>query len=144
MICGKWISLIFKVTNKFSILQCALSQEVKKVEFHVLMKIRFQSSNNQFLVELLAIQQKMILQTLSFLVIIVGFKPKLYLLLICSTMINLHHKLHKLGKEMFSSTQFINIMPITAHLLRSTENISQSLKKGFFTLKEENQSIWMS
>lgn len=101
LICGKWTSLIFKEINKFSILPCVLNQEVKKVEFHVLIKIKSQLLKKQFLVESHVIKQKIKHLTLSFLVIIVGFRPKHYQQLTCSIMINSHHKQHKFGNEMF-------------------------------------------
>lgn len=142
MICGKWTLLTFREIHKFSILPCAFNPEVKKVEFHVLMKIKSPSSNKQFLVESHAIKQKIKLQTLSFHVIIVGLRLKHSLQLIYWIMISLHHKQLKLGKEMSLLTQFINIMLIMAPLLKSTESTSQSLKMDFSMFQEESQLIW--
>lgn len=144
LICGKWTSLIFKEINKFSILPCVLNQEVKKVEFHVLIKIKSQLLKKQFLVESHVIKQKIKHLTLSFLVIIVGFRPKHCQQLTCSIMINSHHKQHKFGNEMFWSILFINTMLIMDLLLKSTESISRSLKMGFSMFKVDNQLTWIN
>lgn len=141
-ICGKWTSLIFKKINKFSTLPCVLNQEVKKVEFHVLMKMKFQSSSKQFSVELPVIKQKIKHQTLSFHAITAGSRLKPFLQLICSTTINSHRKQHKPGKETFLLTLSINITLTTALLLKNTESISQSQKMDFSTFLKESQSTW--
>lgn len=83
LICGKWTSLIFKKMIKFSTLPCVLNPEVKKVESHVLMKIKYQSSNKQFSVESHVTKTKIKHRPLSFHVITAGSRPKLFQQLIC-------------------------------------------------------------
>lgn len=141
LICGKWTLLIFKEIIKFSTLPCVSIPEVKKVESHVLMKTKYQSSNKLFSVESHVIKLKIKHRPLSFLVITAGSRPKLFPQLICWTMTNLHHKQPKPGKEMFLLTPFINTTLITDLLLKNTENISQSLKMDFSMFLEESQSI---
>jgi len=74
-------------------------------------------------------------------VIIVGFKLKHYQQHIYLTMINSLLMQHRLGKEMYSLTQFINTMQITDHSFKNTKNILMLHLTEFYILKMDSQLI---